>query len=112
MDLYTKIYEIISKKYYPELPKNKNLEDLCCYYFYVNNINFNRNNEIDLHNIIGKFVDTILDSIYDYCVEHQISEISIITGNGKVIKPKVRKYLIFYNMEYYMENNGKYVIKI
>ena len=110
MDMYNKIYNILDKQYFPE--KSNNLEDRYCYYFYQNNLYFNDNNTIDLHNIIGKYVNDIMDSIYDFCMENYIPQINIITGNGKVLKPKVKKYLEFYSMNYKMENSGNFKIHI
>lgn len=108
--MYDKIYNILDKKYLP--PYSENLEDKCCYYFYHNNINFENNNTIDLHHIIGKYVNDIMDSIYDFCMENYISQINIVTGNGKVLKPKVKKYLDLYNMKYEMQNSGNFKIYI
>ena len=112
MDLYTKIYEIMNRERIPVLPTNNNLEDLCCYYFYINNINFDKNNEIDLHNIFGRFVETLLDSVYDYCINNNIKRINIISGNGNVVRPKVKKYLNYYTMKYVMKNPGNFDVEI
>ena len=112
MDVYTKIYEILDGRYIPEIPKNNNLEDLCVYYFYINNKNFYKNNEIDLHNIIGRFVETLLDSVYDYCINNNIKRINIISGIGNVVRPKVKKYLNYYNMKYVMKNPGNFDVEI
>ena len=108
--MYDKIYNILEKKYFPQY--SENLEDKCCYYFYQNNIYFEDNNTIDLHHIIGKYVNDIMDSVYDFCMENYISQVNIITGNGKVLKPKVKKYLESYNMKYEMENSGNFRINI
>ena len=53
-----------------------------------------------------------MDSIYDYCIDNYIKNINIITGNGKVLKPIVKKYLDFYNMKYTMENKGNFCVDI
>tara|TARA_B100000524_G_C23470365_1_gene305864 strand:- start:214 stop:543 length:330 start_codon:yes stop_codon:yes gene_type:complete len=108
--MYDKIYNILEKKYFPQY--SENLEDKCCYYFYQNNLYFEDNNTIDLHHIIGKYVNDIMDSIYDFCMENYISQINIVTGNGKVLKPKVIKYLDLYNMKYEMQNSGNFKIYI
>ena len=112
MNFYNKIYEIIDKKYIPTMPINNNLEDMCCYYFYRNNIYFHQNNQFDLHQIVGIYINEIMDSIYDYCMNNYIKNINIITGNGKVLKPIVKKYLDFYNMKYTMENKGNFCVDI
>ena len=111
MILYNKIYEILNQKYIPSI-SNNNLQEICCYRFYKNNNYFHKNKEIDLHKIIGVYVTEIMDAIYDYCMNNYIQKINIITGNGNVLKPKVKKYLEFYNMRYMMKNKGNFYINI
>lgn len=73
------------------------IDDISCYNFYSNN---EKLNSYDLHGIYGNQVDSFLDAIFDYNSERNNSNFKIITGNGHVIKPKVIKYLRFYNVKY------------
>jgi len=87
--------------------KDKIKDDISCYKFYINNINnINNGNIYDLHGIHGYQVNYILDAIFDYHIEKNIYMFSLITGNGKVIKPKTIKYLKYFDVKYRMKNEG------
>jgi len=133
MDLYEKIYKILTKSYIPlnerenllkieheltnlkekiskdtscyyndELKKLNNkklniIEDISCYHFYkLNNVE----NIYDLHGLRSNELITFLDAIFDYQIEKQNFNFKIITGNGKILKPKTIKYLKDYNVDF------------
>ena len=73
------------------------IDDISCYHFYSNN---EKLNSYDLHGIYGHQVEAFLDAIFDYSYQNNNYSFKIITGNGHVIKPKVIKYLKFYNVKY------------
>lgn len=77
--------------------KNDIIDDISCYNFYSNN---EKLNSYDLHGIYGHQVESFLDAIFDYNIENNNVIFKIITGKGSVIKPKVIKYLKFYNVKY------------
>ena len=84
--------------------KDKIKDDITCYKFYINNIN--NDNIYDLHGIHGNQVNYILDAIFDYHIEKNIHMFNLITGSGKVIKPKTIKYLKYFDVKYKMKNEG------
>jgi len=80
------------------------MDEISSYNFYLKNKN--SNNNFDLHEMYGYQINSVLDAIFDYCILKEIKSFHIITGNGNVIKPKVIKYLKYFNVSFKFINNG------
>ena len=93
----------IEKLYEYNRLKYSIIDDNIAYEFYLKN---KGTNKFDLHGIYGYQVDSILDAIFDYCILKNIISFNLITGSGKIVKPKTLKYLKYFNVRYKIENNG------
>ena len=95
---YTSMY--ISDKIIKLLNKRDKVYDEIFAYSFCKSHN---KKEYDLHGALSYQIYDILDALFDY----NTSSFEIITGNGNVVKPKVIKYLKYFNIKYTFTNSGK-----
>lgn len=74
--------------------------------------NLNKTTSYDFHGCLSVKLTEILDAILDYHYQLGTERLVWITGNGRVIKPIVARYLKRYDMWFREENNGSVSVRL
>ena len=73
------------------------------------------NDSYDFHGMLGVALADILDAILDYHYDNKrggVQSLKWITGNGKVIKPKIIRYLKQNNVRFTEINSGSLQVHV